>query len=166
MQVPIRKPGKYTHLKPDPNLTEAKFEELKKKLERLKTVEQPKTITEMSRLAQDGDFSENAGYQIAKGKLRAINQLIHDLEDHLGRAVIINPNDERDTVQLGHLVTLDIQGVNVRYRILGSSETDPERGVISDRSPIGASLMGKKVNDVVRLKQGDGEIEARIVSIS
>jgi len=59
MRVPIRKPGKYTHLKPDPNLTEGKFNELKKKLERLKA-DQPDAIAEVRRLAEMGDFSENA----------------------------------------------------------------------------------------------------------
>ena len=57
MRTPIRKPGKYTHLKPDPNLTEKKFNELKEKLERLKKFSRPNAAAEVRRLAEMGDFS-------------------------------------------------------------------------------------------------------------
>ena len=100
MQLPIRKPGKYTYLKPDQHLTQAKFNELKNKLERLK-FNRPRLTEEVKKYASDGDFSENAAYQIAKGKLRGLNQKILEIEDHLKRAVIIQPIKNGEAVRLG-----------------------------------------------------------------
>ena len=152
MRVPIRKPGKYTHLKPDPHLTGEKLGELKNELERLQTVSQPRAITEVRRLAEMGDFSENAAYAIAKGRLRGINQRILELQDHLKRAVIIRPNKHTETVQLGSSVTVAINGRQQTFVILGSSETDPNAGVISHRSPVGAALMGRRAGDQVQFQ--------------
>ena len=164
MRVPIRKPGKYTHLKPDPNLTEDKFNELKNKLERLKAA-QPSAIKEVKRLAEMGDFSENAAYQIAKGHLRGINQGILELTEQLKKARIIKSTGNKDRVGLGCKVTVEISGQKKIYLILGSAETDPNQGVISHNSPLGAALIGKKVFDSVRIKLGNKEVECEIVKI-
>lgn len=164
MQTPIRKPGKYTHLKPDQHLTQAKFNELKNKLERLK-FNRPRLTEEVKKYASDGDFSENAAYQIAKGRLRGLNQKIIEIADHLKRAVIIKPNKNSGLVQLGSRVTVITAGQEKTYLILGSSETDPQRGIISSRSPIGAALMGKKINDKIKIKLADREVEYKIIKI-
>lgn len=165
MQTPQRKPGKYSHFKPDPHLTEAKYNELKNKLERLKKYSQPRAIEEVKRLAEMGDFSENAAYQIAKGRLRGINQGILDITDHLKRAIIIAPHSS-DTVQIGSIVTVEVNGKQKEYQILGSSETDPTRGVISHNSPIGSALIGCRVGDVERIKLNDKIVEYKIIKIS
>lgn len=165
MRVPIRKPGKYTHSKPDLHLTKEKFGELKRELERLKKFSQPETAKEVMRLAEMGDFSENAAYQMAKGRLRGINQRILELEEQVGHAEMIEPDGDTDTVQLGHMVTIDIDGVKRSYRILGSLETDPAKGIISYNSPMGAAFMGRKVGDSVTMKLAHKEVECRIVEI-
>ena len=164
MRVPIRKPGKYTHLKPDPNLTEDKFNEFKNKLERLKAA-RPAAIKEVKRLAEMGDFSENAAYQIAKGHLRGINDRISDLQERLKKARIIETTGGKDRVGLGSKVTIEISGQRKTYLILGSAETDPNQGVISHNSPLGAALIGKKVFDLIEIKLGNKEVECKIVKI-
>jgi len=164
MQLPIRKPGKYTHLKPDQHLTEAKYNELKNKLDRLK-FNRPRLAEEVKKYASDGDFSENAAYQIAKGKLRGMNQKILEIEDHLKRAVIIKPNKNSGVVQLGSSVTVAVGEKEKTYLILGSSETNPQKGIISRSSPIGASLIGKKINDKVKIKLADKEVEYKVIKI-
>jgi transcription elongation factor GreA len=164
MQTPTRKPGKYTNLKPDPYITEEKFFDLKNKLERLKR-KQPTAIAEVKRLASDGDFSENAAYQIAKGRLRGLNQGILDIEDHLKRAVIIKAAVSRERVALGHRVTVEVAGRQKTYLILGSSETNPSAGVISHNSPLGAALIGRKVGECVKIKLADKEAEYKIMKI-
>jgi len=164
MRVPIRKPGKYTNLKQDPHITREKFDELKAKLERLKKISQPRTIAEVKRLAADGDFSENAAYQIAKGRLRGINQGILETEDMLKRAIIIERKNN-GTVQLGHIVTVEINGKQKTYQILGSSETDPSQGIISHNSPIGKSLIGRRVGEVVKVQLNNKNAEYKIVKI-
>ncbi|MDO8592802.1 MAG: transcription elongation factor GreA [bacterium] len=164
MQLPIRKPGKYTYLKPDQHLTQAKYDELKNKLDRLK-FNRPRLAEEVKKYASDGDFSENAAYQIAKGRLRGMNQKILEIEDHLKRAVIIKPIKNIGTVQLGSRVTVAAAGKEKTYSILGSAETDPQRGVISHSSPLGSALMGCKVGDKVKIKLAGGEVQYEIVKI-
>ncbi|HBI97071.1 MAG: Transcription elongation factor GreA [Candidatus Falkowbacteria bacterium GW2011_GWC2_38_22] len=151
MQTPQRKPGKYTGIKADPNITQAKYNELEAKLEKLKhsTVF---AIAEVKRLAADGDFSENHAYSMAKGRLRGINQRILDIEDHLRRANIIHPQANSETVQLGSLVTVEINNKQKTFQILGSAETNPNKGIISNNSPIGAALMGKRVGGIVQVR--------------
>ncbi|MDD4271193.1 MAG: GreA/GreB family elongation factor [Patescibacteria group bacterium] len=164
MQLPIRKPGKYTYLKPDQHLTEAKYNELKNKLNRLK-FNRPRLAEEVKKYASDGDFSENAAYQIAKGKLRGMNQRILEIEDHLKRAVIIKPNKKSGVVQLGSSVTVEANGREKTYLILGSSETNPAKGIISRNSPIGSALIGRRLGDQIKIKLADREIEYKIIKI-
>lgn len=163
MQVPKRKGGKFTYIKPDPHMTEEKFNDLKKNLEELKVV-QPKLAAEVHRLAQLGDLSENAGYQIAKGKLRGVNQKILELEDQVHKAVIIKPQSSH-TVQIGSKVVVEIHGEEKTYTILGSSETDPFRGIISHSSPIGSILLGHRAGEIVNLKIKDSETRIRIIEV-
>jgi transcription elongation factor GreA len=164
MQTPRRKPGRYSGLKPDPYLTEDKYQELSAKLERLKKHSQPKAIEEVKRLAEMGDFSENAAYQIAKGRLRGINQAIIDIAEHLKQAIIIKPQ-KSPTVRIGSTVTVSVGGREKTYTILGSSETDPIRGVISHNSPLGAGLIGCRVGETEKIRLNDREVEYRIISI-
>lgn len=165
MRVPIRKPGKFTHLKPDPHMTAEKLDELKVRLARLKS-QQPALAEEVNRLAQLGDLSENAGYQIAKGKLRSVNQKILDLQDQIHGAVIITPVANTGVVTLGSNVTIEINGQQFTYLILGSSETDPAKNIISHKSPIGSALMGRGVGDEVQIKQKERMLECTIVGIA
>jgi transcription elongation factor GreA len=165
MRVPIRKPGKYTFQKRDPNITQAKFDELKKELDHLEKNSRPRAITEMQRLAELGDFSENAAYQMAKGKLRGINERIAELEKDLKFAVIITPVPNNGIVQLGTSVTIEIDGKQRTYTLLGSAETDPQQGIISHQSPIGSALLGRRVGDVVSVKLAEKNVSCRIVSI-
>ncbi|MFH0814829.1 MAG: hypothetical protein V1902_01950, partial [Candidatus Falkowbacteria bacterium] len=79
MRVPTRRAEKNIKNTFDPFITQTKFDELKIKLEKLKK-SQPTAISEVQRLAEMGDFSENAAYQMAKGRLRGINQRILELE--------------------------------------------------------------------------------------
>jgi len=165
MRTPQRRPSKYTGLKLDPNITRAKFDELKNKLEVLKNIKQPREIIEVKRLAADGDFSENAAYQIAKGRLRGINQRILDIENHLKNAIIINPRTNTDTVQLGSHVTVRFNDTEKTFLILGPSETDPTRNVISHLSPIGAALLNHKVGDTVNIQLAAREVSYKIIKI-
>ena len=166
MQVPIRRKETYIKPKPDPYLTEAKFQELKNKLEKLKTHTRPQAAQEVKRLAEMGDFSENVGYQVAKGRLRGLNQRILEIEDHLKNAVIFHPNKNTQVIQLGHTVTLEVNGKEKTYTILGSSETNPTAGIISHNSPIGAALLGHSIGEQVKIKLADKEANFKIIKIS
>lgn len=165
MRVPYRKPGKYSNLAPDPFLTEAKFLELEAKLKRLKTIDRPHYITEVKRLAELGDFSENVEYQLAKGKLRGINSAVEKIENQLKDAEIIRPQTETGTVQIGHTVTVETGGQRKTFQILGSTETNPLKGIISYSSPIGVALLGRVVGEVIAVKLPGREVEYKILKI-
>lgn len=163
MQLPYRKPGKFSETKLDPFLTQEKLAELKKKLETLQTIKQPRAAAEVSRLAELGDFSENAEYQLAKGRLRSINNAILTIDNQIKHAVIIKPDTDTDVVHVGHTVTLESdKGIKV-YEILGSSETNPSKGIISHNSPIGAAIVGRKIGEVVTIQLGNKEVIYKIL---
>ena len=164
MRVPIRKSEKYTHLAVDPHMTKEKFDELSSKLARMKQ-SRLALAKEVARLAENGDFSENAEYQIAKGKLRGLNQRMLETESHLNKAIIITPGSSNGAVQLGSTVTVESSGRQKAFRILGSSETKPESGIISHQSPIGASLMGKRAGEDAVVKTKKGEITYRVIAV-
>jgi len=165
MRVPYRKPGKFSQLKPDHLLTQDKVDELKAKLEKLKKFSQPRATAEVSRLAELGDFSENAEYQLAKGRLRGINYEILRLNAQLNQAEVITRPLQADTVQVGHTVTVEVDHKQKTYQILGSVETNPHKGIISHNSPLGAALMDHAVGDTVHVKLADREVEYKILKI-
>jgi len=165
MQTPYRKKETYVRPKVDPNITPEKFTALSAKLKRLKEIDRLRLSAEVKRLALMGDFSENAGYQLAKGRLRSLNQRILDIEDLLKRAEIIAPNPDKNSIRLGHSVTVEVNSQIKTYRILGSTETDPISGVISYSSPLGAALIGHKVGDIVPVALSDRVIEYKIIGI-
>lgn len=164
MRTPTRKPGKYSNLIPDPNMTEIKFKKFQSELKKIKQ-KRPYLIDEVKTLALMGDFSENAAYQIAKGQLRGLNQRKLDIEKMLTRANIIKPQKNCSSIQLGSIVTIEINNKTREYQILGSSETNPELGVISNNSPLGASLMGHQTGDTVKIKKSDTIVEYKIIKI-
>jgi len=163
MQLPYRKPGKYTHQSLDPHITQSKFTELEKKLGQLKK-RKPFLASEVSRLAENGDFSENASYQAAKRKLRGNLSAITKLEYQLRHATIISaPNS--NIVHIGSTVTVASEKIETQFTILGSTESKPEKGIISHTSPIGAALLGKKIGDLITIKLPTNTITYRIKSI-
>ena len=166
MQTPYRKYDKIPRQKSDPHITEAKFLELKKKLDKLKNDQRPREAEEVKRLAAMGDFSENAGYQLAKSRLRGINQRILDIEDLLSRAEIIKPLNTGQ-VQLGNFVTiLNLETKKTKiYQLLGSAETNPLSGVISHHSPLGAALIGKSIKEIISIEINGKKISYEIMKI-
>ena len=163
MQIPFRKPGEFTHIIPDPHLTQNKFNELTDKLGKLKDA-LPKAIQELQRLAEMGDFSENAAYQMAKGRVRGINDRIFDITEQLKAAIIIKPGKNKQEVQLGSRVRVKMNGRENTYQILGSAEIDLSKNVISHNSPLGASLMGKRAGDSFAFQAGR-EITGEIIKV-
>jgi|SRR3989338_969559 len=164
MQIPYRKPGKYSQIPTDHLMTEAKFDELQKKLTQLKA-SQPQAARDVARLAEMGDFSENVEYQLAKGRLRAINQNITQTEYNLEHAQIIQAQKNYDVIEIGCSVTVDSEKGSSTFQILGSSETNPAKGIISHTSPIGSALLGHRVGEKVKIFIGSKEIEYTVVKI-
>lgn len=131
-------------------MSQEKFDELSRKLAKLKA-DRPKAAADVSRLAELGDFSENVEYQLAKGRLRKINENILIIETHINQATVIQKTNT-EVVEIGSIVTVEVDGKEKTYEILGSSETNPTKGIISHTSPIGAALIGHRVGDVVSIE--------------
>ena len=165
MREPKRKPGKYTHLKPDPSITREKYEELEKELNRIHKA-RPNLIAEVQRLAEMGDFSENAAYQMAKGRLRRFNWRILEIETQLKNAQIIKTPTNNKTVQLGCTVTFTFNGIEKTFTILGSTETNPDKNIISHHSPLGSQLLGMKLKETKQISIADKEVECKILKIT
>jgi len=164
MQIPKRKSEKNVQSNNDPYITTQKAEEMQKELERLIKIARPRTSDEVAELAKLGDFSENAAYQMAKSKLRGINNRILVLQDKLNNAIIIEcaPGN---CVQLGSQVTVEANGQRKIYTILGSQETNPQQGIISHLSPIGTALLGHKINDEVEVEINGQKLKYKIIKI-
>jgi len=165
MRLPNRKPGQYANQELDTHITPSKYKELKANLEKLKKNIRPHLIKEVQRLALFGDFSENAEYQLAKGKLRGINKRILEIEKLLNHAKIIDSSKHTDTVQIGHSVTIETAGKTKTFKILGSAETNPSAGVISKNSPIGSALLNQRVGNIVEIERDNKIFKYKILKI-
>lgn len=112
-----------------------------------------------------GDLSENAEYDTAREEQGIVETRIAEIEDILLNAEMIK-NGSKHSVGLGSKVTLKSASREVTYTVVGPVEADPAEGKISDHSPIGEALMGKKLNDHVTIKTPKGEISYEIVAIA
>ena len=117
---------------------------------------------------EQGDLSENAEYDAAKDEQRDIEAQIVELENILKNAEIIQDNDKsKDKIKMESVVKLhDVEyDEDIEYTIVGSSEADSLNNKISNESPLGAALIGKKVGDTVKIEAPVGEIEYKIISV-
>ena len=150
-------------------LTEEGLINLQAELEKLKT-EGRRDIAEKIKVARGyGDLSENSEYDEAKNEQAKIEARIVEIEAMLKNVEIIEDvKVNSKTVILGSKVTiLDVEfEEECEYRIVGSAEANPEKGLISDESPVGRALLGHKKGDTVFAEAPAGQIEFKILSIS
>ena len=115
-----------------------------------------------------GDLSENSEYDDAKREQQENEAEKHRIEEILKNYVLIDETDlNTDTVRLGQCVTLydyDFEE-EVEYYLVGSTEADPIAGKISNESPVGQAILGKKVDDIVEVETLDGVVKYKIVKI-
>ncbi|MFR6055909.1 MAG: transcription elongation factor GreA [Eubacteriales bacterium] len=138
-------------------LTKEGLEELEKRLEYLK-VQKRAEITERIKVAREfGDLSENAEYDAAKNEQAMIEGEILEIEEKLKHAVVIK-GAKKGTVSLGSKVEVYDRGYdeNCVYEIVGTTEADLDAGRISNESPIGNALLGRKAGDVVEVAVPEG----------
>jgi len=152
-------------------LTPEGYKKLEEELETLK-VHGRKEIAEKIKEARSyGDLSENAEYDAAKDAQASMEQRITTIENMLKNAQIVSGEDlSTDTVSIGSRIKIyDIEfEEEAEYTIVGSTEANPDEGKISDESPIGTALLGKKVDDIVDVELPDngGVIQFKILEIN
>lgn len=148
-------------------LTQEKYEELKLELDKLKTVGRQDIAKKLKQAKELGDLRENSEYEQAREEQRWLESRIKFLEHILAHAVIIKKTENSQTVRIGSKVKVKKLDDNkeLEFLIVGSNESDPVKGKISNESPIGRGLLGKKVNDIVKIKTPQKEIEYKILKI-
>ena len=150
-------------------LTQEGYDNLVKQLEYLKT-EERYAIAERIKVALGfGDLSENSEYDEAKNAQAANEAKIAELEEKVKYAKIIDESEiDTKTVQVGNIVkVLDMEfDEEETYTIVGSTEVDLSENKISNESPVGQALLGRKKNDVVEVKAPAGIIKMKILAIT
>ena len=137
--------------------------ELELELEELKS-RRGEVADKISEARDFGDLSENAEYDAAREEQGLLETRIADIEEIVSNAEIIKATS-KTTVGLGSKVELKTGAKKVTYTVVGPVEADPIEGRISNESPIGMALYGKKVDDKVTISTPKGDISYTIVSI-
>ena len=149
-------------------LTQEGYDNLEKELEKLKT-EVRYEIAERIKVALGfGDLSENSEYDEAKNAQAANEAKIAELEEKIKFARIIDESEiDTEVVQVGNIVKVrDLEyNEDIEYTIVGSTEVDTANNKISNESPIGKAILGKKKNNIVEVQAPVGIIKLKILSI-
>ena len=146
-------------------LTKAKYDELSKELAFLKTKRRQEVAGALEYARSLGDLSENAEYHQAREEQAMVEDRIVSLEITLKNVEIVKEK-HGDSVELGSVIIVAKSGgENQKFTIVGSDEADMANGKISNTSPLGIALMGKKKNDEVKVKTPKGNSVFKIVSI-
>lgn len=150
-------------------LTQEGYDNLEKQLEYLKT-EKRAEISERIKVALGfGDLSENSEYDEAKNAQAENEGKIAELENKIRYAKIIDESEiDTKTVQVGNIVKVHNEKIDkdATFTIVGSTEVNLAENKISNESPVGAALLGKKKNDIVEVKTPGGVVKYKILSIT
>jgi len=148
-------------------LTAEGVEDLRRELDHLVNVKRPALAERLHRAIQQGDLTENADYIAAKEEQGFLEGRVQQIEVMLRNAVIIEENGPSDEVALGSRVTVVEEGAEEAetFRIVGPAEANPGQGNVSNRSPLGRALLGRRVGDVVTVEAPAGDIVFRITAI-
>ena len=149
-------------------LTREGLADLQEKLRVLKEVDRVKVIEDIETARGFGDLSENSEYDAAKNHQAKIEQQISELEEQIKNAVVVDDTGSTDVVRVGLKVKVyDFDfDEEVEYSIVGITESDPLSYKISDESPIGKALIGRKVGDVFDVETPGGAVKLEVRKIS
>lgn len=142
-------------------LTQEGHNKTEEELDYLKSVKRRDVSARIKEAIAFGDLSENSEYDEAKNEQAKLEEKIAKLEEILRKAVIINEEEiSLDVVNIGSKVEVDDKEFNeiVEYTIVGSAEADPFKGKISNVSPLGKSLLGKKLGEIIEVPSPAGDM--------
>ena len=149
-------------------LTQSGLDALQEELDYLVGERRQQIAQQIAEAKAEGDLRENAGYDEAKNAQAFVEGRIRELKVKIHNAQIIDDTQTPDDqVALGRSVVVRENGYDDEeiYTIVGSTETDPSNGRISNESPIGKALIGRTAGDIVRVEAPAGEIEFEIVRV-
>ena len=141
---------------------------LKQELQHLKSVARPEIIEAIAEARSHGDLSENAEYDAAKDEQRDIEARIEQLENLLKNVeVVVEDEIDLDSISVGCKVkVMDLEyDEEMEFTIVGSTESNSLQNKISNESPVGRELLGKKVGDIVVIDTQAGKMEYEVLEI-
>lgn len=149
-------------------LTYEGLKKLEDELQELKVVRRKEVAQKIKEAREQGDLSENAEYDAAKDEQRDIETRIEEIEKILKNAEVVVEDDvDLDKISIGCSIRiLDCEfDEELEYKIVGSTEANSLKGKISNESPVGKALLGKKVGDMVQVETQAGVLEYKVLSI-
>jgi transcription elongation factor GreA len=147
-------------------LTREGLKKLEEELEYLRTVRRAQVAERLHNAQEDGELIENAEYEDAKNEQAFVEGRIMTLEAMLSNAVIIRDDGPEGVVALGSKVTVKESGGKPEvYMLVGAAEANPKEGRISNESPLGRALLGRRVGDEVKVSAPAGVLSFRVVEI-
>lgn len=148
-------------------VTREGLERLKEELNELRDVRRPAIVASIADARSHGDLRENAAYDAARHDQAMNEKRIADLEVLLRNAVILEdaPAGRAGEVTIGSTVVVEIDGDEERYTIVGAIEAKPAMGLISNESPVGKALLGKRVGQNAQVKTPRGQSTYKVIAI-
>lgn len=147
-------------------LTREGLKKLEDELEHLRTTRRAEVADRLHQAMEDGELIENAEYEAAKNEQAFVEGRILTVEMILSDAVIIEENGPSGVVRVGSTVRVQEDGGKPeKYTIVGAAEANPAKGLISNESPLGRSLLGRKMGDEVKVNAPAGMLSFRVVGI-
>lgn len=147
-------------------VTSERLEELKHELGELKTTKRIEVARRLKRAKELGDLSENSEYAEAREEQAQVERRIYELEQFVKEAkVIVKPTRKTEQVQVGSTLDVTQNGVTKTFTIVGSNEANPTEGFISNESPLGKALIGRKAGDTVTISIPRGTATYDVVNI-
>ncbi len=148
-------------------ITKKGITKLETELNQLLRVRRPEVAEKIKRAREAGSTENNAEYDDAKNEQAFIEGRIQFLENTLKNAIVVEEPSQRGVVELGDAVLVQNQDGKIeQYTIVGSAEAEPLDGKISDESPVGKALLGKKTGENLQVKTPAGIIKLQILEVS
>src|SRR3989338_762832 len=142
------------------------LEKLKEELQHRTDVLRPEIAQRIKEAKEQGDLTENAEFDAAKEAQSMNEGRIEGIRKILESAVIIKEGGAKhNIVGIGCTVEVESSGKRKKFVIVGVTESDPSKGLISNESPIGKALLGRKKGDVIKVSTPNGEMEYKIIDI-
>jgi transcription elongation factor GreA len=147
-------------------LSKEGLDKLREELNEMVTTRRAEVAARIQEAKEHGDITENAEYEDAKNEQAFVEGRIQTLEALIKNATIIDENHSTDHVQIGSTVAVESPDGKEAFTIVGSAEAKPAEGRISNESPVGRALLGKKKGEKVIVKVPAGDFTYKIVGIS
>ena len=149
-------------------MSQDRLDELKQELEYLQTVREREVAEQIKEARSFGDLSENSEYDEAKTEQGKLYSKIAEIKNLIENAVILDSARSGHAVVMGSRVTVREQSDNETelYEIVGSQEANPMTGRISDDSPFGKGLIGRKIGETVTIEAPAGELQFEILNVT